>query len=155
MTTASSNHSFIEDGKLYIIPTLAEDAIGYDHVLDRYTYNITSCTNTNRKWYYGCIHLSSTHSPQPHANPLTACAANSIATSGTLMNPVMSARLTTKDSHHIQHGTVEIVVKLHTGDWLWPVLWMLPVDEAYGPWPMSGEIDIMEGRGNGPEYKAR
>ncbi|KAF8644719.1 hypothetical protein AX16_008308, partial [Volvariella volvacea WC 439] len=29
---------------------------------------------------------------------------------------------------------------------------MLPVDNTYGPWPTSGEIDIMESRGNGPRY---
>jgi beta-glucanase (GH16 family) len=29
---------------------------------------------------------------------------------------------------------------------------MLPVDHAYGPWPLSGEIDIMEARGNGIDY---
>ncbi|KAI0337755.1 concanavalin A-like lectin/glucanase [Trametopsis cervina] len=132
-TTASSNNSFIEDGKLYIIPTLTSDAIGYDHVLDRYTYNITGCTDTN----------------------LTACSASSNTTSGTVMNPALSARLTKKNSHHIQHGKVEIVAKLPTSDWLWSALWMLCMYNAYGPWPMSGEIDIMEGRGNGPEYKAR
>ena len=27
---------------------------------------------------------------------------------------------------------------------------MLPTDEAYGGWPKSGEIDIMEARGNLP-----
>jgi beta-glucanase (GH16 family) len=27
---------------------------------------------------------------------------------------------------------------------------MMPVDDAYGPWPLSGEIDIMESRGNDP-----
>ncbi len=52
---------------------------------------------------------------------------------------------------------------------------MLPVDSAYGPWPLSGEymehgvviitpadiflptgeIDIMEARGNGPSYPAQ
>jgi len=29
---------------------------------------------------------------------------------------------------------------------------MLPVNNTYGPWPISGEIDIMEARGNGPSY---
>lgn len=67
----------------------------------------------------------------------------------------MSARLTTKNSHHITYGKVEIRAKLPQGDWLWPALWMLPVDDAYGPWPLSGEIDIMESRGNGVDYKAQ
>jgi len=35
---------------------------------------------------------------------------------------------------------------------MWPAIWMLPVDNKYGPWPASGEIDIMESRGNGPQY---
>ena len=48
MTTASSNNSFVEDGKLYIVPTLTSDVIGYNNVLDGYTYNITGCTNSNR-----------------------------------------------------------------------------------------------------------
>lgn len=67
----------------------------------------------------------------------------------------MSARLTTKNSHHITYGKVEIRAKLPVGDWLWPALWMLPVDDSYGPWPLSGEIDIMESRGNGVDYKAQ
>lgn len=29
---------------------------------------------------------------------------------------------------------------------------MLPVNSTYGPWPASGEIDIMEARGNAPSY---
>lgn len=37
-------------------------------------------------------------------------------------------------------------------DWLWPAIWMLPEDDAYGSWPLSGEIDIMEARGNAPIY---
>ena len=38
--------------------------------------------------------------------------------------------------------------KLPKGDWLWPAIWMLPKDWKYGGWPISGEIDIMESRGN-------
>lgn len=37
-------------------------------------------------------------------------------------------------------------------DQLWPAIWMLPVNDTYGPWPLSGEIDIMESRGNGRDY---
>lgn len=42
--------------------------------------------------------------------------------------------------------------RLPRGDWLWPAIWMLPVRQDYGPWPMSGEIDIIESRGNDPSY---
>jgi beta-glucanase (GH16 family) len=27
-------------------------------------------------------------------------------------------------------------------------IWMMPQNNKYGGWPMSGEIDIMESRGN-------
>jgi beta-glucanase (GH16 family) len=29
---------------------------------------------------------------------------------------------------------------------------MMPENSTYGDWPASGEIDIVESRGNGPEY---
>lgn len=35
-----------------------------------------------------------------------------------------------------------------TGDWLWPAIWLLPTDQVYGSWPRSGEIDLLESRGN-------
>lgn len=34
------------------------------------------------------------------------------------------------------------------GDWIWPAIWMLPKNAEYGNWPASGEIDIVESRGN-------
>ncbi|KAG6846156.1 hypothetical protein H0H93_015687, partial [Arthromyces matolae] len=40
-------------------------------------------------------------------------------------------------------------------DWLWPAIWMIPENNTYGAWPMSGEIDILEARGNSPEYPAQ
>jgi len=35
---------------------------------------------------------------------------------------------------------------------LWPAIWLLPKRNSYGDWPASGEIDIVESRGNGPSY---
>lgn len=55
MTTESTNNSFVEDGLLYILPTLTSDVIGFDSVIDGYTYNVTGCTNTNRKCQYCSI----------------------------------------------------------------------------------------------------
>ena len=40
-------------------------------------------------------------------------------------------------------------------DWLWPAIWMLAENNTYGAWPASGEIDIIEARGNGPTYPAQ
>lgn len=52
------------------------------------------------------------------------------------------------NSFSFKYGRVEVKAKLPAGDWLWPAIWMLPTDSAYGSWPSSGEIDIMESRGN-------
>ena len=94
MTTNSPNNSFVEDGKLYLVPTLTSDVIGKDAVLDGHTFNITGCTAVN---------------------VTTGCGAVSNLTAGTVINPVMSARISTKNSHHIQYGRVEVRAKLPRG----------------------------------------
>ena len=80
------------------------------------------------------------------------CVAATNTTNGTIVNPVKSARISTKASTKIRFGRVEVEAQLPAGDWLWPAIWMLPTDNVYGPWPKSGEIDIMESRGNNHTY---
>lgn len=65
-----------------------------------------------------------------------------------IINPIRSARLDTWDSFRFKYGTVEFRAKTPAGDWLWPALWMMPRFSVYGEWPRSGEIDVMEKRGN-------
>ncbi|MDG3005525.1 glycoside hydrolase family 16 protein [Paludisphaera mucosa] len=48
------------------------------------------------------------------------------------------------------YGRFEFRAKLPTGRGIWPALWMLPQDDAHGKWPCSGEIDVMEARGQDP-----
>lgn len=55
-----------------------------------------------------------------------------------------SARLVSKNKGDFLYGRFEIRAKLPTGKGTWPAIWMLPTDWAYGNWPKSGEIDIME-----------
>lgn len=55
-----------------------------------------------------------------------------------------SARMRTKGKGDWLYGRVEVRAKLPGGQGLWPAIWMLPTDEAYGGWAASGEIDIME-----------
>lgn len=61
-----------------------------------------------------------------------------------------SGKINTKDKLSLQYGRVDIRAKLPTGNGLWPALWMLPEDAAYGAWAASGEIDIMEAKGRLP-----
>lgn len=42
---------------------------------------------------------------------------------------------------------VEVRARLPRGKGTWPAIWMLPRESAYGRWPKSGEIDIMEAVG--------
>jgi beta-glucanase (GH16 family) len=66
-----------------------------------------------------------------------------------------SARLKTrkKDGSKLfsqKYGRFEFRARLPTGRGVWPALWMLPQDNRYGGWPLSGEIDVMEARGQEP-----
>ncbi|KAF8129016.1 glycoside hydrolase family 16 protein [Boletus edulis] len=150
MTTSSSNNSYVQDGYLYITPTLTSDIIGMDNVLNGYTFNLTDCTynDTNPEALPGGNNSSTTDANAYYQ----ACGAVSNSTSGTVINPVQSARISTRNSASIRYGRVEVRAKLPRGDWLWPAIWMLPVNNTYGAWPLSGEIDIMEARGNARSY---
>jgi beta-glucanase (GH16 family) len=55
-----------------------------------------------------------------------------------------SARLITKYKGDWLYGRFEINARLPEGRGIWAAIWMLPTDWAYGGWPNSGEIDIME-----------
>uniref|UniRef100_A0A2C9LIG3 GH16 domain-containing protein n=1 Tax=Biomphalaria glabrata TaxID=6526 RepID=A0A2C9LIG3_BIOGL len=68
-----------------------------------------------------------------------------------ILPPVMSGKVLSIPS--LRYGTVEVRARLPKGDWLWPAIWMVPKDSKYGGWPRSGEIDIMESKGNpGPDF---
>ncbi|KAG5717215.1 Beta-1,3-glucan-binding protein [Termitomyces sp. T112] len=104
---------------------------------------------------------NSTTTPAPPALGVTpasggnSCKAVTNTAAGSVINPVMSAKITTKGKVGIKYGRVEVVAKIASGDWLWPAVWMMPENNTYGPWPLSGEIDILEARGNGPSYPAQ
>jgi beta-glucanase (GH16 family) len=49
-----------------------------------------------------------------------------------------------------KYGKFEFRAKMPTGKGVWPALWMLPQDDHYGSWPLSGEIDVLETRGQEP-----
>ena len=62
-----------------------------------------------------------------------------------------SARLSTQHLFSACGGRIEVRARCDSGKSLWPAIWMLPEDSAYGGWAASGEIDIMEGWGSTPE----
>jgi beta-glucanase (GH16 family) len=62
-----------------------------------------------------------------------------------------SARMVSRQKGDWTYGRVTVRAKLPKGKGVWPAIWMLPTDWAYGGWPESGEIDIMEHVGYLPD----
>ncbi|XP_043581469.1 beta-1,3-glucan-binding protein-like isoform X1 [Bombus pyrosoma] len=70
------------------------------------------------------------------------------ATSFSILPPVISARLVTKNSFHFRYGKIEIRAKFPEGDWLYPEMWLKPKYDYYGPDYSSGCIVLGLARGN-------
>ncbi|XP_058467033.1 beta-1,3-glucan-binding protein-like [Malaya genurostris] len=132
--SGSDLNSYIKDGNLVLRPTLTADEFG-EEFLTSGSINLWEQDDFNRctddpDWaaqIHGCVRQGS---PEY------------------ILNPVRSARLRTHNSFGFKYGKLEIRAKLPAGDWLWPALWLMPKYSVYGGWPASGEIDLMEARGN-------
>ncbi len=61
-----------------------------------------------------------------------------------------SARLTTEEKVELEYGKVEARIKIPTGQGIWSAFWMLGENIRVRPWPVSGEIDVMENVGHEP-----
>ncbi len=128
-TTNTDENAFIKNNALWLKPTLQDPNL----ITTNNTINLlTSKTCTSASWF-SCVAVTNT-------------------TNGTIVPPVKSARLNTRLGATIRYGRIEVTAQLPAGDWLWPAIWMLPVNSTYGPWPNSGEIDIVESRGNNYTY---
>jgi beta-glucanase (GH16 family) len=127
--TNNRTNSFVEDGVLFLQPTFTADKIGED-ALENGSMNL-----------YG-----STPADECTSNQFFGCERS--AGNGNIINPIQSARLRSIKSVNFKYGRAEIRAKMPKGDWIWPGIWMIPTDNAYGGWPASGEIDIVESRGN-------
>ena len=132
--TNNRSNSYVKDGVLYLQPTLMADDIGTS-ALSSATLDIWGATPADYctgPAFYGCMRQG--------------------GAGGNILNPVKSASLRTAESFFFKYGKVEVRAQLPKGDWLWPAIWLMPRWNNYGNWPASGEIDIMESRGNAPSY---
>lgn len=128
-TTVTDENVYVQDGKLYIKPTLQDEKlIQSNNVIDLQKQGICS------------------------SDVWINCHAVTNITNGTIVPPVKSGRINTKKGATIKYGRVEVTATLPEGDWIWPAIWLLPVKDTYGAWPKSGEIDIVEARGNNYTY---
>jgi beta-glucanase (GH16 family) len=62
-----------------------------------------------------------------------------------------SARMLSRGLFSQKYGRFDFRAKLPVGRGLWPALWFMPEDNTYGNWPLSGEIDLTESRGQQPD----
>ncbi|KAK2585336.1 hypothetical protein KPH14_010017 [Odynerus spinipes] len=70
------------------------------------------------------------------------------AMSYSILPPVISARLNTKNRFSLKYGKIEIRAKFPEGDWLYPELWLEPRFSLYGPKYASGRVILGLARGN-------
>jgi len=61
---------------------------------------------------------------------------------------ITSGKLVSDELFRQHYGRFEARIKLPAGRGLWPAFWMMPQSDS--PWPLAGEIDIMEWTGNEP-----
>lgn len=128
--TNNRSNSYVRDNTLFIKPTLTSDRYGGESFLSSGTIDLWGASPADQctgNAYYGCSRSG---------------------TATNYLNPVQSARLRSVNSFAFKYGTIEVVAKMPKGDWIWPAIWMLPKHNEYGTWPASGEIDILESRGN-------
>lgn len=128
-TTVTDENVYVDGGKLIIKPTLQDKTL----ITSNNVINLTA-------------------SGLCSSDILSNCVTSTNTTNGTIIQPVKSGRINTKKGATIKYGRVEVTAQMPEGDWLWPAIWMLPVNNTYGPWPLSGEIDIAESRGNNYTY---
>ena len=59
---------------------------------------------------------------------------------------IYSGRVYAHESEGWKYGIFEARIKLPKGKGTWPAFWMMPANNDYSknPWPLCGEIDIME-----------
>lgn len=109
MSVASTNNSYVQNGMLYITPTLTEDVIGAGALTSGPAFNLTGCTNT-------IIDSHNNSIPNPDA-----CGVVPNSTKGIMVPPIMSARITTKGKFNIAYGKVTVRAKLPRGYVLSPL----------------------------------
>lgn len=113
-TTTDPLNSYVDAEGLHIVPTLTLETTHYTEaqMLNNTVLNLTADGTC-------------TYSEQRVSNlaDWSVCEVRSNTTSGQILNPVRSARLTTKGKKMIKYGRVEVVAKLAKGDWLWPAIW--------------------------------
>lgn len=113
----------IDKGILRIKPIILEDSYGEDATA------------------FGKLELAGCTSIIPEE-----CVRQAMAYS--ILPPVISARLNTKNRFSFKYGKIEIRAKFPEGDWIYPELRLEPLHSVYGPKYASGRVILGFARGN-------
>ncbi len=70
-----------------------------------------------------------------------------------ILQSYTSGKVRTRGLHAWRYGRIEVRAKVPPGQGTWPAVWMMPQEDIYGPWPLSGEIDILEAVNIGAKCK--
>ncbi|XP_049297504.1 gram-negative bacteria-binding protein 1-like [Anopheles funestus] len=105
------DNSYIAAGRLVIVPTLVNMNADY----------------TDERIRTGDLILQGCTSPTNNPYECQRKAARS-----TILPPVVSAKLNTKNYFRFRYGRVEIRAKLPKGDWIFPQLFLQPYENYYG-----------------------
>jgi len=62
-----------------------------------------------------------------------------------------STRMVSRNKQDFLYGKIEVYAKMPKTKGSWAAVWMMPTSSAYGTWPSSGEIDILETVGYAPD----
>jgi beta-glucanase (GH16 family) len=62
-----------------------------------------------------------------------------------------SGRIRSLNKFDFASGRVEVRARIPQGQGYWPAVWFLPSEFYYGNWPLSGEIDLLECKGQEPK----
>lgn len=97
--------------------------------------NVQNCyVKDNVSVLNGLLHITAKYSP--------SYACNEFVTDYT------SGFIQTRNRYAWKFGYFEARIKNPQNPYLWPAFWLSPQQNVYGPWPQSGEIDIMEIKGH-------
>ncbi|GAA6047374.1 hypothetical protein JCM3770_001272 [Rhodotorula araucariae] len=132
----TSHNSYVADGSLFIVPTLTnETMLPTDYALMNSTF----------------IQLGSACDSVHHSDCQIVADVEKNQT--LVIPPIQSAMISTRDKVSIKYGRVTIRARMPTGDWLWPQISLVPLDEEYGAYPASGLMTVFESRGNKAKHR--
>ena len=151
--TALPTNVAVEDGALRLRPGLFADLGDMQKRIDDIStgktiivsYHAADVMTGNCTPFPACATF---HVPNCTCSEFAGC--TRIGTPLVTLNPATSGRVSTRGTFDFTYGRLEARMRLPQGDWLWPALWLMPSEALHGSWPDSGEIDLVEARGNAP-----